>query len=193
MTKQQLDYHRMTKWLNIAIQKEQHVRLIADNSLVIHGMSATTSLYGHHVYVLGTTMNDSVSALELRTKAGLVLYVESEAHHEWRRLLRASHVPVIYLTGSDMVSSSLIGETLRLTLAGRTKGSIRLILNELVSAYMLNITTSQVYRSTVTSSSKQLVSTHAEWRKTWYTSPRFPRRSRIAKWCLPSKQRKIKA
>jgi len=51
---------------------------------------------------------------------------------------------------------------LRLTLAGRTKGSIRLILNELVSSYLSIITTSRVYRSTAISSSKQLVYAHAE-------------------------------
>jgi len=193
MSKQHLDYQRMTKWLNSAIQKEQHVRMIADNSIAIHGMNATTSLYGHNVYVLGTTMKESVSVLELLANAGLVVYVESDVNHEWRRFMRASNVPLVYLTVSDLESSAWIGETLRLTLAGRTKGSIRLILNELVSSYMSMITTSRVYRSTATYLSKQLVSTHAEWRKTWYTSPRFPRRSRIAKWCLPSKQRKIKA
>lgn len=189
LLKKEMEYKVLAKWIGEAVRRGKPVVIIVSNEVKVKGMAVDFSIYGYNGYVLYGHKKTLGSMFD----AGLVMYIKNDEQIELQRLLAETKTPVALIYSDNLDFSELKMPTVtELYVPGLTNSMLPFVVKELVALFKSTARELSAYVSKETQGRNKLGVMMAEWRKTWYTTTRLPRRTRIAKWCLPQKNRKRK-
>lgn len=187
-----IEYQKMYKWMRSNIKDCKRIVFIVPDEVKIIGLYEAEQIYNKNIYVLPS--NGVESGLIETRSAGLVIYIDSEVHNEFEKLLKSFNMPLVNIKVGVKDNSKLeTGAILELSMPLVNKTSIKYVVNELIEMYKSIDSEMKKYKSNVVKESAKLVNTNKDWRALWYSMTRLPYRSRLAKWLLPEKNRKQKA